>query len=311
MGYDLRRGSIVDPFSSFPGLRQPVPFPLSPQSIDAVAQVISGGYGKDPNLVYRTTRDIENFISAFDIFFRVSDARVPSLTDCLIQLSNGPEEARQKLRRIIEAAADIRNFGNDPERHDPVVNHLNSMLYPDGFELVRAQNGRMQLVESGQETVPLIMLGELLASIRFDTAKRDLDRALASSRNDPEDAVTAACSMVEDVCKSILNELGESIPGKKDVQGLYNALKRPLDLSPDRSDIDPVIAEDVRKVLSGLFTVTAGIGSLRTHGGDAHGRERGSARLDARIARLSIHAASTLALFLIETWQRRKTGSTR
>ncbi|WP_446686926.1 abortive infection family protein [Paracoccus niistensis] len=48
-----------------------------------------------------------------------------------------------------------------------------------------------------------------------------------------------------------------------------------------------------------------GVGSLRTHGGDAHGRERGYARIDARIARLSIHAASTAALFLIETWQRK------
>lgn len=33
--------------------------------------------------------------------------------------------------------------------------------------------------------------------------------------------------------------------------------------------------------------------------------------LMVRIALLSIHAASTLALFLIETWQRRKTRSTR
>ena len=286
-------------------------FPLSPHSIDATAEVISGGDGKNPMLDYRSTRDIENFISAFNIPFRVDDSRVPSLTSCLIELNNGPEEARQKLQKIIEAAADLRNFGNDPERHASVVNHLNRMLYPDGFQLVQTQNGRMRLVESGQETVPLLGLGELLASIRFDTAKRDLDRALASSQNDPEDAVTAACSMVEDVCHSILCELGESIPQRKDVQGLYNALKRPLGLSPDRSDINPRIADDVRQVLSGLFTVTAGIGSLRTHGGDAHGRERGSARLDARIARLSIHAASTLALFLIETWQRKKIRSTR
>jgi len=71
------------------------------------------------------------------------------------------------------------------------------------------------------------------------------------------------------------------------------------------SDIDPLIEGDVRQILSGLATVIAGIGALRTHGGDAHGRERGYGRIDARIARLSIHAASTAALFLIETWQRK------
>jgi|SRR5271157_115982 len=47
------------------------------------------------------------------------------------------------------------------------------------------------------------------------------------------------------------------------------------------------------------------IGALRTHGGDAHGRERGYTRIDQRIASLAIHAARTVALFLIETWQRK------
>jgi Abortive infection C-terminus len=64
--------------------------------------------------------------------------------------------------------------------------------------------------------------------------------------------------------------------------------------------VDPGLA-----ILSGLATVVEGIGALRTHGGDAHGRERGYKRLDRRIASLAIHAASTIALFLIETWQRK------
>jgi hypothetical protein len=45
--------------------------------------------------------------------------------------------------------------------------------------------------------------------------------------------------------------------------------------------------------------------SLRTHAGDAHGRERGHSRVDERIARLAIHSASTVSLFLIETWQKK------
>ena len=82
-------------------------------------------------------------------------------------------------------------------------------------------------------------------------------------------------------------------------------LRKSLGLGSDRSDLDPLIADDVRKILSGLATVVEGIGALRTHGGDAHGRERGYKRLDPRIASLAIHAASTIALFLIETWQRK------
>ena len=60
--------------------------------------------------------------------------------------------------------------------------------------------------------------------IDFDTVSRDLERALASSQTDPEDAVTAACSTVESVCRSILIELGQPLPSKKDVQGCAGAL---------------------------------------------------------------------------------------
>jgi hypothetical protein len=134
---------------------------------------------------------------------------------------------------------------------------------------------------------------------------RDLDRALGNAKEDPEDAVTAACSTVESVCRSILIELGQPLPDRKDIKGLFNSVRKLLGLSPDRPDLDPVIAEDVRRILGGLGTVVEGIGALRTHGGDAHGRERGFARVDHRIASLAIHAASTVALFLIETWQRK------
>jgi len=39
-----------------------------------------------------------------------------------------------------------------------------------------------------------------------------------------------------------------------------------------------------------------------------HGRGRKKAPVDARIARLAIHAASTVSLFYIETWNRMKSG---
>lgn len=281
-------------------------FPLSPQSIDAIAEIISGGGGNDPEPpigIYRSGPKIEKFMRACNVDFRLDGSRVPSLVTCLINLNNG-FQAEQVLPRIIEAAADPRDFIHEPARHTAVLEYLNRALRFDGFE-VQQQGGRMRLVEAGKGIPVLAELAGLSEVIDFDTVNRDLERALASSQTDPEDAVTAACSTVESVCRSILIELGQPLPAKKDVQGLYNAVKQPLGLSPDRSDIDPLIANDVRQILSGLATVIGGVGALRTHGGDAHGREKGYARVDARIARLAIHAASTAALFLIETWQRK------
>lgn len=283
-----------------------MPFPLSPQSIDAIVDIITGGGGHDttsPIGVYRSGPKIEKFMRACNVDFTVTGSRVPSLAQCLINLNNGfaPDKS---LPRVIEAAADPRDFVHDPERHIAVVAHLNQALAFDGFEVQR-QGHRMRLVDEGKGVPVLAQLAGLSDVLDFDTVSRDLDRALASSQTDPEDAVTAACSTLESVCRSILVELGHPLPAKKDVQGLYNAVKQPLGLSPDRPDLDPLIANDVRQILSGLSTLVAGIGALRTHGGDAHGREKGYSRIDPRIARLSIHAASTASLFLIETWQRK------
>lgn len=160
-------------------------------------------------------------------------------------------------------------------------------------------------IETGVSTSVLSTLSSKAEVLNMDTVTRDLDRALESAFRDPESAITSACSTLESVSRSILIELGLELPKKKDIKGLFDAVKRPLGLSPGEINVNAEIADDVRKVLSGLATVVEGIGALRTHGGDAHGRERGYTRLDARIAKLAIHSASTAALFLIETWQLR------
>lgn len=161
---------------------------------------------------------------------------------------------------------------------------------------------RLQLV---QTTPAINELNNSSNILSLDTVVRDIHRATEATQTDPESAVTSACSLVESMCRSILIELGEDLPLKKDLKSLFNAVKKPLGLSPDRTDMNPEILDDVRKVLSGLATLIEGIGALRTHGGDAHGREKGFRRIDARIANLAVNSASTTALFLMETWQKK------
>lgn len=280
---------------------------LSPQTIDALAEVISGGAFNDPNPsigIYRSAPRLEKFMRACNVEFRVGQqSRLPALTDCLIAINNGPDAAKV-LTRIIECAADPRDYLTEPEKFTAVVDHLNRFLALDGFEL-RHQRQKIVLAPVGKSGAVIDHLVTKVEVIDFDTVARDIERALTSCDSDPEDAVTAACSAVESVCRSVLIELGLELPAKQDITGLYKAVRDPLSLSPQRSDLPGPIADDVRKVLSGLATMIEGIGALRTHAGDAHGRERGFARIDARIARLAIHSASTAALFIIETWQKK------
>jgi hypothetical protein len=154
------------------------------------------------------------------------------------------------MTRLLESAAAPSDFIDEPEKLVAVLAHMNKRLKFDKFVLENdGCNVRLgRLSEAGKV---IGALAEKLDVIDFDTVRRDLDRALASADADPEDAVTAACSAIESVCRSILVELGEPLPAKKDIQGLYRAVRVPLDLSPDRTNLPAEVADDIRNILSG------------------------------------------------------------
>lgn len=163
-----------------------------------------------------------------------------------------------------------------------------------------------RVVPRGSTGAAIVAFAAKVRVLDFDTVELDIARALANTTADAEDAVTAACSLLESVCRSILIELHLPLPPKRDIDGLIRAVQEPLNLSPGRSDLPAEIEQDVRQLLGGLTSVAKGIGALRTHAGDAHGREKGFKRIDSRIARLAITAASSIALFLIETWEQQQ-----
>jgi hypothetical protein len=278
---------------------------LAPQSIEALAMVISGGGGNDqaaPIGIYRSASKLESFMRGCNVAMSVgSGSRLPMLVEALERANRMGDQTI--LKNIIERAADPRDFLSDPDRLQAVVDYLNARLSYDGLELQQVGSA-VRLGTPGRSSSVVDALANAVVVINFDTVTRDLDRALASAENDPEDAVTSACSIVESVCRSVLIELGLPLPQKKDIQGLYQAVREPLGLTPGKSGVPDEIAGDLRTILGGLNSVVNGVGSLRTHGGDAHGRERGYRRIDSRIAKLAIHSASTVSLFLVETWQK-------
>ncbi|MEP0990758.1 abortive infection family protein [Tateyamaria sp.] len=151
-------------------------------------------------------------------------------------------------------------------------------------------------------------LAKVSSEWTLDTLEREFKRAFENVDTDPEAAVTASCSMLESVCRSVLKARGISPPKSLDIKSLYKAVREPLGLSPAKHIPDDEIEADVRAILSALSNATQGIGALRTHAGTAHGRERGFRRLDPRIARLSVNTSTSLALFLMETWEKKFPG---
>jgi Abortive infection C-terminus len=281
---------------------------FSPFVIKALVDTITGGSGNDPTPpigIYRSGPRLEQFFLNCGLDLRIgAGSRVPTTTDAIRRAARA-HDADENLRRLLLRVADPRDYLAEPEKGQAVIEHLNQVLDADGLEITIV-NGKPQLTTRQLAGVVVSVFVQKVALLDFNTVQLDISRALTSAKDDPEDAVTAACSLIESVCRSILIELNLPLPPKKDIDGLIRAVQEPLNLSPGRMDLPAEIEVDIRQVLGGLTSVAKGIGALRTHAGDAHGREKGYRRIDSRIACFAINAASSIALFLIDTWERQQ-----
>jgi hypothetical protein len=154
---------------------------------------------------------------------------------------------------------------------------------------------------SGSLAAPSRTLEHLIRERDLASVSEEFERALRNVDTNPREAVSAACNIIESVCKLYIHDESLPTPPKQDLQGLWNVVRRHLGFDP--SSIED---RDLQEILSGLIATVNGIGSLRTHASSAHGAGRKRYALQARHARLAVHAAHTITLFILETWERRR-----
>ena len=117
-----------------------------------------------------------------------------------------------------------------------------------------------------------------------------------------ERLVSAACNILESIFKVYITDENIDPPKKQDLQNVWKIVKNDLGLDPSL-----VEDNDLKRILSGIFSIINGIGAFRTHASSAHGQGRKIYIIKPRHARLAIHSAHTLALFVLETWDEKKT----
>lgn len=123
----------------------------------------------------------------------------------------------------------------------------------------------------------------------------------AAVLNDPGLAIGTAKELLETCCKTILHERGLTASGNEDLPHLVKRTVKELKLTPNDIPDKAKAVETIRVLLSNLATITNGIAELRNKYGTGHGREASSKGLRPRHAKLAVGAASTLAVFLVET----------
>ncbi|HUV29893.1 MAG TPA: abortive infection family protein [Acidobacteriota bacterium] len=139
---------------------------------------------------------------------------------------------------------------------------------------------------------------------RFDEAGINTawQKALERKSSDPEGAITLSRTILESVCKHILDEQGIKYDENRiDLSDLYKMTAKAMHLSPSQHT-ETVL----RQILGGCSGVVGGLGQLRNKLGDAHGKGKRTVRPAPRHAELAVNLAGAMSLFLIETYNASK-----
>jgi len=124
-------------------------------------------------------------------------------------------------------------------------------------------------------------------------------KALERKSNDPEGAITISRTILESVCKHILDEKGiEYNSNTIEIPELYKKTANELNLSPSQHT-----EEIFKQILGGCSGIINGLGALRNKLGDAHGKGKKRIKPAPRHAELAVNLSGAMALYLIETFK--------
>jgi hypothetical protein len=169
----------------------------------------------------------------------------------------------------------------------------------------RFLRGEFEPLLAALEQVDVSPIDALVADEADDLSaaaiERAWEKALERRVSDPDGAITAARTMLESTCKTIMDDRGVAYEERDDLPKLYRRLSASLQMAPSEHT-----EKQFRAILGACATVIQELGSLRNRVSDSHGPGRKSYRPGERHAALAVNLAGSMALFLIQTHQARQ-----
>ncbi len=123
-------------------------------------------------------------------------------------------------------------------------------------------------------------------------------KAMDRCDGDPQGAITMARTLLESVCKHLLDVCGSSYDRKDDLPKLYFLLAKELNIAPNQQS-----ELALKMIFGGCQSVVEGVGTLRNQLGDAHGQGKVSMELSPYLAIFAVNLAGTVAMFLMQAWE--------
>lgn len=191
---------------------------------------------------------------------------------------------------------------------------LNSILKNDGYEIIE----KMKL--SGKPVFSARVIdfykeklnqktNSIIKSFNSDYVAQQITIMESSIENSPHMAIGLAKELIETVCKSILNDHNIVYESSWTLLQLMKESSKILKLTPKDIPEEKKGSEIIRQILGNLSAIVHGLAELRNEYGTGHGKDPKFFGLQARHAKLAVGASSTLAIFLLETKNIKKTDS--
>jgi Abortive infection C-terminus len=238
--------------------------------------------------------------------------RVSLLQNGLISFSTGggfsEGESYEELRKQVIADARTRDLVPDCVRRNRDLDQFWQFIkhefgtYAERRQYIWFQfNPLLQKLEISTALPGDDHISGRLQKCDPDSVQRAWQKALERRNSDPEGAITAARTLLESVCKYILDEDHVEYGSDADLPKLYRLTAEHLNIAPSQHS-----EQIFKQILGGCTAVVEGLGALRNRISDAHGQGSKPVRPASRHATLAVNLSGSMAGFLVDTWEVRK-----
>ena len=204
------------------------------------------------------------------------------------------------------------HYWPDEELRQTRIANLNRAMRIDGWR-IEQDDSRLEFVPrsgiGGDDALQRLKdHGDLINHENLISRIRTIERSVEAS---PADAIGAAKELIEAVSKDVIERAGGVVPNKSNPSGLVKDALKALELAPENIPDRARGVSAIRSTLTALGNIAHQLDELRALYGSGHGRASSAKGLEARHARLAVGAASSLCLFLVETFQMRTNAENR
>lgn len=225
--------------------------------------------------------------------------------ELLLHTNKFAEEPLSILGKVIEKYKELPDEDSIPSYEKHTIDRLRQQqdfaksitALLERYGLSYIQGGLIS--KSG--SLPSKSLRDLIREKNIPAIDLEFDRALKKLNTEPLEAVSASSNLLESICKVHIEDNNLGMPPKQDLRSLWKVVSK--DLGFDASKLQD---DDLKRIVSGMFSIIDGISALRTHGSSAHGQGTTMYTPAPRHARFAVNSAHSLAMFLLETTNENK-----